>query len=135
MQYWLVKSEPEEYSFHDLMNKTDDLWDGIRNYQARNFLKSMRLGDLVLFYHSGKEKAIVGISKVSEEAFPDPHAEEGKGWVAVRLKAEKELNRAFTLSEIKEDPVCESLPLLKQSRLSVMPVEKQVFDHILVQTQ
>lgn len=135
MQYWLVKSEPEEYSFQDLMRKSDDLWDGVRNYQARNFLKSMKLGDLVLFYHSGKEKAIVGVSKVSEEAFPDPNSGEGKGWVAVRLKAEKELNRTFTLSEIKEDPACESLPLLKQSRLSVMPVEKQVFEHILAQTQ
>lgn len=135
MQYWLVKSEPEEYSFQDLMGKEDDIWDGIRNYQARNFLKSMQMGDLVLFYHSGKEKAIVGISKVVEEAFPDPKGTDGKGWVAVRLQGVKALTNPFTLATIKEDPICASLPLLKQSRLSVMPVEKEVFDHILVQTQ
>ncbi|UJP65330.1 EVE domain-containing protein [Mongoliitalea daihaiensis] len=135
MQYWLVKSEPEEYSFQDLMGKEDDIWDGIRNYQARNFLKSMQMGDLMLFYHSGKEKAIVGVSKVVEEAFPDPKDEEGKGWVAVRLQGVKVFEFPFTLAMIKEDPACASLPLLKQSRLSVMPVEKEVFDHILAQAQ
>lgn len=131
MQYWLVKSEPEEYSFQDLMEKGDDVWDGISNYQARNFLKSLQLGDLVLFYHSGKDKAIVGVSKVVEEAFPDPKATDAKGWVAVRLAAVKEFATGFTLAAIKENPLCQSLPLLKQSRLSVMPVDKEVFDYIV----
>lgn len=131
MNYWLVKSEPSEYGWDDLCKLEEDVWDGIRNFQARNYLKEMKLGDKVLFYHSGKTKEIVGIAEVSEEAFPDPKDDENKGWVAVKIKASKSLNNPFTLDQIKEDDELSTLPLLKQSRLSVMPVEKEQFDHIV----
>jgi len=131
MNYWLVKSEPESYSWDDLNKKGEDIWDGIRNYQARNFLKEMKLGDLVLFYHSGKPKEIVGIAKVSEEAFPDPNDKEDKGWVAVKLKPSKALPKPLTLEQIKTEDQLSTLLLIKQSRLSVMPVEKSQFDHII----
>jgi predicted RNA-binding protein with PUA-like domain len=131
MNYWLVKSEPESYSWDDLNKKGEDIWDGIRNYQARNFLKEMKLGDLVLFYHSGKPKEIVGIAEVSEEAFPDPNDKDDKGWVAVKLKPSKVLPKPLTLEQIKTEDQLSTLLLIKQSRLSVMPVEKAQFDHII----
>lgn len=131
MNYWLVKSEPESYSWDDLNKKGEDIWDGIRNYQARNFLKEMKLGDLVLFYHSGKPKEIVGIAEISEEAFPDPNDKEGKGWMAVKIKPSKPLPKPLGLEQIKNEDLLSTLLLLKQSRLSVMPVEKKQFEHII----
>ncbi|EOZ99654.1 RNA-binding protein [Indibacter alkaliphilus LW1] len=131
MNYWLVKSEPGEYSYQDLENDKDIVWDGIRNYQARNYLKEMKVGDQVLYYHSGKDKAIVGLAEVSEEAFPDKNDKENKGWVAVRLAAKKAFDQSLNLEQIKNDPKLTELPLLKQSRLSVMPIEKSAFDHII----
>jgi len=131
MNYWLVKSEPESYSWEDLQAKKEDVWDGVRNFQARNYLKEMKVGDAVLFYHSSKSKSIVGLARVSEEAFPDAQDKEGKGWVAVRLRAERSLSRSVGLEEIKADAHLQELPLLKQSRLSVMPIDKNAFDHIL----
>ena len=131
MQYWLVKSEPNEYGWEDLQKKGEDIWDGIRNFQARNYLKSMKLGDPVLFYHSGKTKEIVGIAEVSEEAFPDPNDKEDKGWVAIRIKTVKSLSRPVNLEQIKTDDILNTMPLIRQSRLSVMPVEKEQFDHII----
>ncbi|WP_373520677.1 EVE domain-containing protein [Aquiflexum sp.] len=131
MNYWLVKSEPESYSWDDLIKKGEDIWDGIRNYQARNFLKEMKLGEKVLFYHSGKPKEIVGIAEVSEEAFPDPNDKEDKGWVAVKIKHLKVLSKPVTLEQIKSEDQLSSLLLIKQSRLSVMPLEKSQFDHIV----
>lgn len=131
MNYWLVKSEPESYSWEDLNNKGEDIWDGIRNYQARNFLKEMKLGEKVLFYHSGKPKEIVGIAKVSEEAFPDQNDKENKGWIAVKLKPLNVLSKPVTLEQIKSEDQLSNLLLIKQSRLSVMPVEKSQFDHIV----
>lgn len=131
MNYWLVKSEPESYSWDDLNKKEEDIWDGIRNYQARNFLKEMKLGEKVLFYHSGKPKEIVGIAEVSEEAFPDPNDKDEKGWVAVKLKPLEVLSRPVTLAQIKSDDQLDDLLLLKQSRLSVMSVEKSQYDHIV----
>lgn len=131
MNYWLVKSEPSEYGWEDLFSNGEDIWDGIRNYQARNFLKEMKTGDLVLFYHSGKNKEIVGVAKVSEEAFPDLEEGEDKGWVAVKIKPHQKLKNPVTLDQIKADDLLATLHLVKQSRLSTMPVEKSQFDHII----
>lgn len=132
MKYWLVKSEPSEYGWEDLVSKGEDIWDGIRNFQARNYMKEMKAGDLVLFYHSGKNKEIVGVAKVSKEAFPDLEEGEDKGWVAIKIKSDQKLKNPVTLEQIKSDEKLSSLPLLKQSRLSTMPIEKSQFDHILI---
>ncbi|ERM80711.1 hypothetical protein P872_21460 [Rhodonellum psychrophilum GCM71 = DSM 17998] len=131
MKYWLVKSEPETYSFEDLTKKGEDVWDGIRNFQARNYLREMEIGDHILFYHSGKKKEIVGVAKVSASAFPDTGDSQNKGWLAVKIKPVKALSKPMGLEEIKADDNLSDLPMLKQSRLSVMPVEKPQFDHII----
>ncbi|RZS98700.1 EVE domain-containing protein [Cecembia calidifontis] len=131
MNYWLVKSEPSEYSWEDLSKNREDIWDGIRNFQARNYLKEMKCGDQVLFYHSGKTKEIVGVAEVSEEAFPDPKDNENKGWVAIKIKPKKALKNPIDLERIKSDDLLNTMPLIKQSRLSVMPIEKIQFDHII----
>lgn len=128
MKYWMVKSEPGSYSWDDFANKNEDVWDGVRNYQARNFLREMHLGDLVFFYHSGKEKAIVGIAEVSQEQFPDPTDE---AWTAVKLKVKNPLNNIIPLQSIKAEDRLSELPMLKQSRLSVLPVGKEEFDLLL----
>ena len=119
MNYWLVKSEPNSYAWNDLRNKSEDIWDGVRNYQARNFMKEMKLGDQVFFYHSGKEKAIVGLAEVSEEAFPDP---KDLDFVAVKIKAKQPFKNPVNLREIKSIDLLSELLLIKQSRLSVMPI-------------
>ena len=128
MNYWMVKSEPNSYSWEDFEGKGEDVWDGVRNYQARNYLKEMEVGDAVMFYHSGKEKAVVGIAKVSVSAFPDPKDE---AWVAVNLKSHQKLNKPVTLSQIKSEDSLSELPMLKQSRLSVLPMSKEEFETIL----
>ncbi len=128
MKYWMVKSEPGSYSWDDFVAKNEDVWDGVRNYQARNFLREMQLGDLVFFYHSGKEKAIVGIAEVSEEQFPEPGNED---WTAVKLKVKRALKNPIPLADIKAEDKLSSLPMLKQSRLSVLPVGKEEFDVLL----
>ena len=97
MNYWMVKTEPSSYSWDDFSKKEEEVWDGVRNYQARNFLKEMHLGDPVLIYHSGKDKAVVGLAEISQEAFPDPKDET---WVAVRLKPKRALSNPVTLSLI-----------------------------------
>lgn len=124
----MVKSEPASYSWDDFVAKHEDVWDGVRNYQARNSLRDMQLGDAVLFYHSGKDKAVVGIAEVSEEAFPDP---KDPAWVAVKLKAKRPLKSPITLEMIKTEDRLSDLPMLKQSRLSVLPVGKEEFDLLL----
>jgi len=131
MNYWLVKSEPSEYGWEDLTQKGEDVWDGIRNFQARNYLKEMKIGDQVLFYHSGKTKEIVGIAEVSKEAFQDPKDEENKAWVAIKIIPKKALKKPIDLERIKSDDLLNTMALIKQSRLSVMPVEKIQFDHII----
>ncbi|WPR76072.1 EVE domain-containing protein [Algoriphagus sp. NG3] len=128
MKYWMVKSEPESYSWDDFVAQNEDIWDGVRNYQARNFLRDMQLGDLVFFYHSGKEKAVVGIAEVSEEQFPEPGNED---WTAVKLKVKRALKKPVTLADIKAEDRLSGLPMLKQSRLSVLPVGKEEFDVLL----
>lgn len=124
----MVKSEPGSYSWSDFVSKNEDIWDGVRNFQARNYLREMQLGDLVFFYHSGKEKAIVGIAEVSEEPFPDPKDE---AWTAVKLKVKSDLKNAIPLAAIKAEDRLSELPMLKQSRLSVLPVGKEAFDLLL----
>ena len=128
MNYWMVKSEPSSYSWEDFVAKKEDVWDGVRNYQARNFLRAMQLGDLVLFYHSGKDKAVVGIAEVSEENFPDP---KDKDWLAVKLKVNSALKNPVSLQAIKSEDALSDMLMLRQSRLSVMSLEKAEFELIL----
>lgn len=130
MQYWLVKSEPETYSWADLVKEGKICWDGVRNYQARNNLQQMQPGDLVLFYHSVSEKAVVGIAKVACIAYPDPTADDAK-WVAVDLVPERDFKDAVTLEQIKKDSRLENIALLRQSRLSVMPLRPEEFEVLL----
>ena len=124
MNHWLVKSEPEAYSFDQLRRDKTTAWTGVRNYTARNFLRAMKKGDEVFFYHSMTDKAIVGLATVSKEAFPDPTVESGeKGdWSCVELKAGKALPKPVTLEQVKATPALKTMALLKQSRLSVQPV-------------
>lgn len=129
-QYWLVKQEPTKYSFADLLRDGRTTWDGVRNFQARNNLKAMRQGDQVLFYHSNVGQAVVGICEVTREAYPDPTTKEPQ-WVAVDLAPKRALAREVPLSEIKTIPALKEIALLRQSRLSVMPLTKPEFDAIL----
>lgn len=129
-RYWLVKQEPTKYSFDQLVADGGTMWDGVRNFQARNNLQAMRRGDRVLFYHSVVGTAVVGICEVTREAYPDPTAKE-EGWVAVDLAPVRKLKRPVTLEEIKADRALRNVPLVRQSRLSVMPIEKTAFDAIV----
>ncbi len=130
MRYWLVKQEPETYPWTQLVAEKKTIWDGVRNYQARNFMREMARGDLVLFYHSGKAKELVGLAKVAKAAYPDPTAKEGD-WSAFDIRAVKSLKRSVTLKEIKADQSLQDLHLVRNSRLSVMPVEAKEFKHLL----
>ncbi|HWL16044.1 MAG TPA: EVE domain-containing protein [Opitutus sp.] len=129
-QYWLVKSEPDAYAWNDLVRDRRTDWTGVRNYQARIHLNAMRRGDRVLFYESVTTKAVVGIAEVTKTAFPDTTAEE-PGWVAVELKAVAPLARPVTLPEIKADRALADIALLRQSRLSVMPLTAAAFNRIV----
>jgi predicted RNA-binding protein with PUA-like domain len=129
-RYWLVKQEPTTYSFDQLVADGGTMWDGVRNFQARNNLQAMQRGDRVLFYHSVVGTAVVGICEVTREAYPDPTAKEGS-WVAVDLAPVRKLKRPVTLEEIKADRTLRTVPLVRQSRLSVMPIEKTAFDAIV----
>src|ERR1700751_3573761 len=119
--FWLVKQEPSTYSWSDLIAEGQTSWTGVRNYAARNNLREMRKGDEVLFYHSGEDKAVVGIAKVMRGAYPDPTAKEGD-WSTVDLVPFKRLPRAVTLRQIKGNSRLKGIPLVRQSRLSVMPL-------------
>ncbi|MEY2878133.1 MAG: hypothetical protein RLZZ15_513 [Verrucomicrobiota bacterium] len=130
MQHWLVKSEPETYSWADFARDGRTAWTGVRNYAARLHLNAMRPGDCVLFYESMGPKAVVGTAEVTRPAFPDETAEE-PGWVAVELAAGTPLARPVTLDEIKRDPALAKMTLLRISRLSVQPVAKTEFDRIV----
>ncbi|MCC9137934.1 EVE domain-containing protein [Pontibacter silvestris] len=130
MQYWLVKSEPGTYSWADLVQDGRTCWDGVRNFQARNNLKQMQPEDLVLFYHSVSEKAIVGIAKVDKSAYPDPTADDPK-WVAVDIVPVRDFKEPVTLDQIKKDLRLENIALLRQSRLSVMPLKPEEYDVLL----
>lgn len=128
--YWLVKQEPDTYSWDDFVAEGQSEWDGVRNYQARNNLRAMKQGDLVLFYHSVKGKEVVGIAQVITEAYPDPTAKKGD-WSAVDLKPVKPLMERVSLETIKNDAKLAEIPLVKNSRLSVMPITPEHFRHIL----
>jgi predicted RNA-binding protein with PUA-like domain len=129
-QYWLVKSEPETYSWDDLVRDKRTDWTGVRNYAARINLNTMRPGDEVLFYHSGESKSIVGVAKVTKPAFPDTTADE-PGWVAVELAPVKALSTPLTLAQIKADATLKPMELVRQSRLSVSPVRPAEFTRVL----
>jgi predicted RNA-binding protein with PUA-like domain len=124
MNYWLVKQEPEAYSFDDLLRDGKTEWTGVRNFQARNNLRAMRTGDKVLFYHSVSEKAIVGAAEVSREEFPDPTDDK---WIAVEIKPVEKFAKPVSLEQIKTERTLENIALIKQSRLSVMPVTPEEF--------
>ena len=130
MQYWLLKSEPNTWSWENQVNEGPSMWDGVRNYQARNNLKKMKNGDLCFFYHSVKEKSIVGIVKVVKEFYADPTDKTGK-FVVVDVKAIKKLNNAVSLDQIKKERKLQNIALIKQSRLSVMPLKKDEWNIIL----
>jgi predicted RNA-binding protein with PUA-like domain len=129
-QHWLVKTEPSAYSWDMLVKDGRTAWTGVRNFQARIHLRAMRVGDAVLFYHSVVGKEIVGLAKVVRAAYPDPTATEGE-WVCVDLAPERLLATPVTLEEIKGIPALKDIGLLRQSRLSVMPLARPEFDTIL----
>ncbi len=130
MQYWLVKSEPDVYGFDQLLKDGRTRWDGVRNYQARNNLRAMKTGDLCLFYHSNIGLEVVGIARVAREHYPDPTAEKGD-WSAVELEPLKPLARPVPLAEIKNNPALQQLGLVRNGRLSVMPVSFDEFSALL----
>ena len=123
MKYWLMKSEPSTWSWNDQKRKKTEMWDGVRNYQARNNLMKMQKGDLCFFYHSIKEKSIGGIVEVTREHYQDP-TDKTKKFVVVDVRFKEELKNPVTLEEIKKEKRLSNLSLIKQSRLSVMPVDK-----------
>ena len=127
MNYWCVKQEPESYSFDDFSKEKKTDWTGVRNFQARNNLRAMKKGDEVLYYHSGGEKQVVGHATVTKAAFPDPTATEGD-WSAVELKASKKFAKPVTLAEIKAEPKLKEILLVRNSRISVMPLTKAEYD-------
>ena len=129
-QYWLVKQEPDSYAWETFLKDRRTSWDGVRNFQARNHLKGMKAGDLVLFYASVTGKAVQGVAEVSKAAYPDPTADEGE-WVSVELKAKRTLGRPVSLEEIKATPSLAKISLLRQSRLSVMSLSRAEFEQIL----
>ena len=129
-QYWLVKSEPESYSWADLVRDRRTAWTGVRNYAARLHLKTMQPGDRVLFYESVTTKAVVGLAEVARAAYPDDTADE-PGWLAVELKAIEPLKKPVTLGQVKAEPVLAKMVLLRISRLSVQPVTRAEFQHIV----
>jgi predicted RNA-binding protein with PUA-like domain len=129
-QYWMVKTEPEAYAWSDFVRDKKTVWDGVRNYQARNHLRTMKRGDHVLFYASVTTKAVLGTATVTREHYPDPKAAEGD-WSAVELTLAAPLPHPVELASIKAEPALADIPLLRQSRLSVMPLSKAHFDLLL----
>ena len=132
MNYWLLKSEPDVWSIDQQIKSGEkgSMWDGVRNYQAANNLRKMKKGDLCFFYHSNIGKEIVGIVKVIREAYPDP-TDKSKKFVAVQVRFEKKLSQPVTLENIKKTKELKDLPLIKQSRLSVMPIDTKYWKIIL----
>lgn len=130
MQHWLVKSEPIKYSWEKFNKDGRTFWDGVRNYQARNNLREMKVGDLVLFYHSNDGKAVVGIAKVVKEAYQDPTTDD-KNWLVVDLEPVQSLKNAVTLETIKADARLKDVGLVRQGRLSVMGLKREEFDRIV----
>jgi predicted RNA-binding protein with PUA-like domain len=130
MNYWLVKSEPETYSWGDLVKDGKTAWTGVRNYQARINLRAMKKGDLALFYHSGANKEVVGVAKVTTTAYPDPTAKEGD-WSCVDFVPVRPVAQPINLQVIKADKILRDMVLVKNSRLSVQPVTAAQFNRVL----
>jgi len=130
IRYWLLKSEPSTWSWKDQVKAKVDMWDGVRNYQARNNLMNMKKKDLCFFYHSVSEKLIIGIVEVIKEHYPDPTDKTGR-FVVTDVKAKKKLKRPVSLEEIKSTTKLSNIALIKQSRLSVMPLTKNEWDIII----
>lgn len=129
MAYWLVKSEPGDWSWQDQLGVEKEPWDGVRNFQAQKNMRSMAVGDKVLFYHSGKERAVVGLCSVAVGPYPDPDDDSGR-FCLVDLAAEKSAAHPVTLASIKADPSLSDIALVRQSRLSVMPLDDRAFARI-----
>lgn len=129
MNYWLVKTEPSTWSWDDQVKKQVECWDGVRNYQAQNYMKQMKIGDQVFFYHSVKEKQIVGLVEIVKEFYPDPTDKTAR-FMAVDVKAVKPVLKPVTLAEIKADTDLQDLGLIRQSRLSVMPIDPKSWEII-----
>ena len=128
--HWLVKSDPDTYGWAELVKDVKTRWDGVRNAQARNNLQAMSMGDLALFYHSGERKQIVGVAKVVKAAYPDPTTDDER-WVVVDLAPVASLKQPVTLADVKRDPALAQIALVRQGRLSVMPIESRAFARIL----
>jgi predicted RNA-binding protein with PUA-like domain len=127
IKYWMVKQEPETYSWADLVRDEETDWSGVRNYQARNNLREMRVGDRLLFYHSGRAKEVVGVAEVTRKAYQDPTAKGDDRWVAVDIKPIKALDTPVPLTAIRYSRTLSNLPLLRQTQLSVMPLSREEF--------
>lgn len=130
MNYWLVKSDPDTYGWDEFIEEGQTCWDGVRNPVARNNLKGMKKGDLVLFYHSQSDKAVVGVAKVIKESYQDPTTKDPR-WLAVDLKPVKPVTTPITLAQIKAEKSLKDIALVRQSRLSVMPLDKIAYEKIL----
>lgn len=130
MNYFLVKSEPNVYSWDQFVEDGGTFWDGVRNYQARNNLKDMKKGDLVLYYHSNIGMEVVGIAKVVKEYYQDPTTDDER-WVAVDIEPVQKFKRPVTLAEVKKDEFLQDIALVRQGRLSVMPLKAEEFDRIV----
>ncbi|MEQ8242064.1 EVE domain-containing protein [Fulvivirga sp.] len=130
MNYWLMKSEPNTYGWADLVKDKKTFWDGVRNYQARNNMKEMKVGDLALYYHSVNEKCVVGIAKIVKEYYQDPTTDDDR-WVVVDIAPVQELKNPVTLAMVKAEERLSEMVLVKNSRLSVQPVKKEEFDLII----
>lgn len=132
MNYWLLKTEPGTFSWEDLARDKKAVWDGVRNFQARNNLKAMKKGDQAFIYHSGDDKAVIGIAEIIKEAYPEP---KDKDWIAVDLKPLKKLKSSVALGIIKKDKRLSQMVLVRNSRLSVQPVKKEEFDWVIELSQ
>lgn len=130
MNYWLIKSEPNTYSWDDFVKLGRDHWDGVRNYAARMHMKQMKVDDLALFYHSVNDKCVVGVAKVVREHYPDPTTDDER-WVVVDLIPEFKLDHQVTLEQIKSDDRLKDMVLVNNTRLSVQPVKKEEFDIVI----
>ncbi|MDZ4839140.1 MAG: EVE domain-containing protein [Bacteroidota bacterium] len=131
MNYWLLKTEKDTYSFDDLVGEGEGTWDGVRNYQARNNLRDMKLGDQIFIYHSVNDKEIVGLAELTQESFPDPTIDDDR-WLAIKLKAIRPLENPVKLASVKSHPDLQSLLLVNHTRLSVMPIDKNSY-HIIME--
>ncbi len=129
--YWLLKTEPETYSFDELLRDERTNWNGVRNFQARNFLKSVKKGDTTLIYHSGDRKAVVGIAKCVREGYADIEKEDGKEWVQIDIAPVRPLKNAVSLATIKSTSALKEMPLIRHTRLSVMPITKAHYETLV----